>query len=105
MHEYTSIVRNKDDLDLLIAPKDSFFHNDILFDSTRHTLAGIDSLIKEHSRPPSADTSENYIFSIPHIDELQIPFGEHAAVDSQIYLLTQGRFRKNMPGWMERSSR
>ena len=104
MHEYTGIVRNKEDLDLIIAPKDSFFP-ELLYDSARVTLAGIDSLIKEHSRPPSADTSENFIFSIPHIDELKIPFSEHAAVDSQIQMLTVGRFRKNMPGWMERSSR
>ena len=104
--DYAAITKNIESPDLLISPKYKIIEKD-----STDNLVTTDSVIGdsvEHSnytKPPSADTSDKYIFAIPNIDELQIPMAENQAVERQIEILLKGSGRGYIPRWIERSSK
>jgi membrane-bound lytic murein transglycosylase D len=100
--DYTAIIKNKDDIELIISPKEKIFNIGIDTNSL-NIMPAPDSA--NYTKPPSADSSDKYIFAIPHIADLQIPLSENQAVDEQIELLTMGRLKRYAPLWIERSSK
>ena len=108
--DYMAITKNRDDVELVITPKYRIFEEEEEEEleeiSDSLNIADIDSIEdSNYTKPPSADTSDRYIFTIPHISDLQIPMSENSAIDSQIALLTTGRLRAWPRGWMERSAK
>jgi membrane-bound lytic murein transglycosylase D len=92
--------------DLLFVPKENLFTTEEQNNDTAIITNGKTTTAPElFSRPPSADTSGNYIFAIPKIDELTIPISENGAIDFAVDFLTKGRGKGYLPKWMERSSR
>jgi hypothetical protein len=98
--DYENAAKNREEMDLIISPKDRILQDDAITPDTtniRKRILAADSSAMDFTRPPSADTSESYIFSIPHIDDLKIPFSENQAVEDQIALLTTGKLKAYMP--------
>ena len=107
--DYNAVTKNNADVDLFVTPKYKIFEAE----AGTPDQMNIDSLNiinteltedSNYTKPPSADTSDKYIFAIPHITELQIPITENQAVEEQVTLLTT-KFKTYPLRWMERSSR